>query len=259
MTHAMPQSAKVYLWCAYPEDYAEKTIAERCLAWLQPEEMERWERYRSEELRREFLAAHALLRTALSQEAARIGEAMLPQEAWSFRNGVHGKPHVDSQTGLRFNLATCADLVVCAVTHGAEVGVDAEPITRAADVLELAPEVFSPLEVQQMNALQGPQKLERALSLWTLKESYIKACGMGLALPLEKFSFRFGDAGQIQLETDAQVDANPARWKFCELRYAAHNIALMLEYGGTPELQFLELRPWKSEPLEIATVVEWHG
>jgi 4'-phosphopantetheinyl transferase len=143
--------------------------------------------------------------------------------------------------------------VVCLIAQGAEVGVDAEPIDRAEKVAELAPEVLSPLELAQLEALRGPEKLDRALSLWTLKEAYLKARGVGLSLPLNKFSFLFGGAEGIRLELDPYMGTEPgSRWRFCLLEHAGHRIALMAEPATVPELQVWEARPLLAPPTRLA-------
>jgi len=72
-------------------------------------------------------------------------------------------------------------------------------------IMELVPKVFSPVEQAQLAALADAEKLDRALSLWTLKESYIKARGLGLLVPLDEFSFVFGGAEGIRLEIDPRL------------------------------------------------------
>ncbi len=76
---------------------------------------------------------------------------------------------------------------------GPEVGVDVEAFSRAEEIVPLAPKVFSLAEQEQLNALPAAERPHRALSLWTLKEAYIKARGMGLSLPLRGISFLFGE------------------------------------------------------------------
>ena len=49
---------------------------------------------------------------------------------------------------------------------------------------------YLPVEQAQLAALPDAEKQDRALSLWTLKESYIKARGLGLLIPLDKIIVR---------------------------------------------------------------------
>ena len=52
------------------------------------------------------------------------------------------------------------------------------------------------------------------VEFWTLKESYIKARGMGLSIPLKQFSFRFPRENLIELAIDALPHDVPERWRF---------------------------------------------
>jgi 4'-phosphopantetheinyl transferase len=103
--------------------------------------------------------------------------------------------------------------------------------------------VFSPRERAQLEDLPEAERPERALRLWTLKEAYIKARGMGLALPLNKFYFVFEGANDIRMEADEDFDDQPERWRFCLLEFAGHCIALMVEDSAAPELNVWEARP----------------
>ncbi len=185
-------------------------------------------------MRREFLATHALARIALSNHYP------LAPQAWHFSFNSYGKPAAEPDCGLRFNLSNSPGLVVCLIASGVEVGVDVEPCARAGKIAELAPEVLSPLELAQLDALREDEKLDRALRLWTLRESYMKARGMGLSLPMKRFSFLFGGAEGIRLELDPDLNDQPERWRFCSLDHAGHRIALMVERAGAPELQIWE-------------------
>jgi 4'-phosphopantetheinyl transferase len=133
-----------------------------------------------------------------------------------------------------------------------EVGLDVESYERAEEIAELAPEVFSPVELAQLEALRGPDRLDRALSLWTLKEAYIKARGIGLSLPLQRFSFVFGGVEGLRLELDPCLGDEAARWRFCLLEHAGHRVALMVEQMTTPALQLWEARPLLSTPTRRA-------
>jgi 4'-phosphopantetheinyl transferase len=239
----------LYLWCAYPDDLINAETAEACTALLSDEERGRVLRLKFERHRRESLATRALMRTALS-----YGRSVAAQ-AWQFKVNAQGKPAVDCAVhpdcGVHFNLSNSLGLVVCLVAEDAEVGVDVEPLERADQILKLAPEVFSAAEQAQLAALEGAEKLDRALSLWTLKESYIKARGMGLALPLDKFSFLF-DAEGIRLEIDGSLGDRPEHWRFCKLDHAGHRIAVMVEGADAGKLELLEARPILAPPVRVS-------
>ncbi|MFM8333502.1 MAG: 4'-phosphopantetheinyl transferase family protein [Candidatus Methylumidiphilus sp.] len=224
----------LHLWCADPNDLLDADAAQACAALLSAEEKARWQAFRFERHRREYLATRALVRMALSHYHP------LPLADWRFPRNAYGKPACDPDCGLRFNVSNTPNLVVCLVAQGREVGVDTEPCDRAADILALAPEVFSPLELAGLETLSALDKMDRALSLWTLKESYIKARGMGLSLPLDKFSFVFNSTTDIALVLDPCLEDKPKRWQFGLLAYAGHRIAFMHERIANVDLQ---LRP----------------
>lgn len=223
------------LWCARPDDLLDPQVEAACSRLLCEEEQARWKRFKFERNQREFLATHALARTALSRQIP------IAPERWRFQFNDHGKPSIHPDCGLRFNLSNSTTLVVCLITANAEVGVDIEPRTRAESILEIAPRMFSPLELFQLRSLPIEQQPERALRLWTLKEAYIKARGMGLAIPLDKFSFAFDPLRNIRMEIDPALADSPDHWQFCQFELKQHCIAIMLEIVNesnlAPELQ----------------------
>ncbi len=240
------------LWCAYPDDLLAEGVAEECAALLTEEERARVARFRRERQQRESLATRALVRKTLS-----LYRPVLPGD-WRFTANAQGKPAVEPECGPRFNLSNSLGLVVCLVAEDADVGVDAESHERAGEILKLAREVFSAEEQAQLGSLPEAEKLDRALSLWTLKEAYIKARGMGLALPLDKFSFLFGGAEGVRLEMEPGLEDEAGRWRFCLLDRAGHRIAAMVERKAAGELDVWEARPVLAEPVRVDVgEVEW--
>lgn len=235
----------LHLWCAYPNDILEAPAAAACAALLSQDERGRWQRFLFEANRREFLATHALARTALSHY-----RPVAPQ-AWRFQVNDYGKPAIEPDCGLRFNLSNSPGLVVCLVAEGAEVGVDVEPVSRADKIAEVAHKVFSAAERAQLQALPAAERLDRGVSLWTLKESYIKGRGMGLSLPLEKISFLFDAAGGARMVLDPALGDEPGRWRFRQVDYAGHRIAVMADAPIEHPLEIWEVRLPLSAPMRV--------
>lgn len=235
----------VRLWYAYPDDLLDKALAELCLSLLSRAEVERLQSLRFDKDRREFLASRVNLRCALSQcGAAAPGD-------WKFRLNDYGKPEVDPDCGLRFNVSHSSQLAVCVVTRGTPVGVDVESVERADEIASIAPEVFSAEELAQFEALSGAARGERALSLWTLKEAYVKARGMGFSLPLKAFSFLF-DEDEIRLVPDSSLDEEARHFRFCLFDHAGHRVAVVAEGPTQPELQIWQARPLLGAPVRMA-------
>jgi 4'-phosphopantetheinyl transferase len=255
------------LWLADPGDLAESAVEEACAALLDDAERARAARFRFDRHRREYLATHALTRVALSHAHP------LPPQAWRFSVNKYVKPSPIPECGLRFNQSNSVELAVCLVARstanpgaataevGAEVGVDVESFARAEEIVPLAPRVFSAAERAQLDALPAAERPDRALSLWTLKEAYIKARGMGLSLPLQGISFLFdgpntGRPDAMRLEVELGVDDDPVRWRFCQFDHAGHRIALAVEANAAPgpeiASEIFEVRPPTGPPTRLA-------
>jgi 4'-phosphopantetheinyl transferase len=229
------------LWYADPAALADAAVEQACAGLLDEAERDRAARFRFARHRHEFLATHALARTALSQAHP------LPPRAWSYALNAHGKPAPEPCCGLSFNQSNSVDMAVCFVARlpfSPEIGVDVESFARAESIVPLASRVFSPAEQAQLAARAAADRPARALSLWTLKEAYIKARGLGLSLPLHSISFLFGGEESLRFAADPAVDGNPARWRFAQLDHAGHRIALAVEAAEPlPELEIFAAQP----------------
>ncbi|MDR0779464.1 MAG: 4'-phosphopantetheinyl transferase superfamily protein [Pseudomonadales bacterium] len=187
------QRVCVDLWCA-PEPAAyDPILTQRYATLLSGAERARWQRFVREADRNRFLLARALVRTVLAAY-----RAMAPQDL-EFTADAWGKPHLlplpQEQTPPHFNLSHTQGMAVLAVSRQAPLGVDVERVARVADAEALALRYFAPEEWRALQALPHDERQAHFLRLWTLKEAYVKALGLGLRMPLDSFAFSFaGDA-----------------------------------------------------------------
>jgi 4'-phosphopantetheinyl transferase len=219
----------VDLWYWHDEDIAVSLRAAHATL-MTTEERDQYRRFRFERDRRLFLATRVLVRTVLSRYAS-----VAPAD-WRFAAGVHGKPHVAHPPltpSIHFNLANTSGLVACAVSVAHEaIGVDVERAQELADAMPLAERYFAAREIQALRALPVAEQPRRFVAYWTLKESYIKARGLGLTLPLDQFSFCLAD-GRIAVDFDHRLADDSTRWRFSLLDMSPqHVLAVGVDTGG---------------------------
>jgi 4'-phosphopantetheinyl transferase len=205
---------EAHLWYALPDELTDPRLLARYLDLMAPEERERQLRYLFEKNRHEYLITRALVRTVLSRYRP------VDPKAWVFEAGPYGKPDiVDPPIAqkIRFNLSNTAGLVACIVAADRDVGVDTEEVERASRAIEVADRFFSPIEVRALRSLPEALQARRFTTYWTLKEAYIKARGMGLAIPLDQFSFLLSPDKEPAIAFDPRLEDDPLTWQFARL------------------------------------------
>jgi 4'-phosphopantetheinyl transferase len=252
MSHASSETGidhdTLSLWLACPSAAFAEDLKPQYQSMISSEERARLERLHFERDRREYLVAHVLVRRALSHFRP------TPPEAWKFSHNRYGKPAIDPECGLRFNLSHASDLTVCLISHRGEVGVDVEPHGRGDDILEIASTVFSLAELAQIESLEQSQKADHALTLWTLKEAFVKAQGKGFSLPLKTISFlRDGKTG-FRLQVQSLERDTGRNCRFCLINHDAHRIAIVAESRVDPKLELWELASLIDTPRQLAAV-----
>ena len=140
--------------------------------------------------------------------------------------------------------------LACLVATGREVGVDVEERQRSAELLGVAHHYFSPFEIAALNSLPRREQADRVITYWTLKESLVKARGVGLAIPLDQCSFDLDDRSDrgIRIFIDPRLGDDPDSWQFWILRYGrGHFIAASIRRrdGDTLSLRVRELVPMR--------------
>lgn len=108
---------------------------------------------------------------------------------YNYRFNDYGKPYLDD-TNIFFNISHSGDYAICALSDK-EIGIDIQQIRKTTS--NITEKCFSDDETKYINSFENDDKLEAFYRIWTLKESFIKNIGVGLALPLKDFSINIGN------------------------------------------------------------------
>ncbi|WP_271253861.1 4'-phosphopantetheinyl transferase family protein [Pseudanabaena sp. Chao 1811] len=149
---------------------------------LSEDERSRADRFKRENLRRNFVAARGNLRIILAQWLG------CKPKAIQFSYSDRGKPYLQNSKGIYFNLAHSQDFAIYVVSSDREVGIDLEYINPQCDIEGIAQRYFSPSEYEVIKGLgdRDPSLAVQAFyQAWTLKEAYGKATGQGITNILE--------------------------------------------------------------------------
>ena len=204
---------QVDIWLARDPHLRDAPVLDGLSQSLSADEHARVARMHFPEDRNQQLVTRGMVRQVLSLYVPGVAPA-----GWSFERNTHGRPAIsgasEAARDLRFNLAHTPGLVALAVARDAEVGVDVERADKRAP-LAVARRYFSAAEVAAMEALPAEDQARRFRRLWTLKESYLKATGTGVAGGLGSMTFHIEPQG-VRFERVA--DAAASRWVFREFQ-----------------------------------------
>ncbi|MBA2664808.1 MAG: 4'-phosphopantetheinyl transferase superfamily protein [Bradymonadaceae bacterium] len=226
-----PEGDQVHLWVVRTQAAVEPAILERYRALLSAQERAQYGRFLRARDSHRYLVTRALVRSVLSRYRERS------PEQWCFDQGPHGRPQLQGAGKLRFNLSHTNAMVVLALGCEREIGVDVEDAGRSCDMLNIAAHYFSPGELACLRALEGAELRRCFFSLWTLKEAYIKARGIGFALALDQFSFQIDASGRIGMHIEASLGDDAGSWQFWQLEVGDdHILALAIRAAAEASL-----------------------
>jgi 4'-phosphopantetheinyl transferase len=228
------QAGDVDVW------YVDLTLGRGTVATLRArlagDERARADRFKFEPDARRFIvtrsALRAVLGTYLAVEPGRL----------AFSYGPHGKPALEgAHASLQFNVSHSGELALIAAGWRRAVGVDVEQWRPLPDMAAIAARVFAPAERHTLAGLAEAERSAAFFRCWTRKEAFIKATGLGLAQPLDRFVVSLAAHDPVGF---LDIDGDPvalARWTLHDLRVpAGYAGALVVE--GAPRA--MRLRRW---------------
>jgi 4'-phosphopantetheinyl transferase len=209
-------------------------------ALLSQAELERAGRFHFQRDRQRSIASRALLRILLG------GLLALPPQRLQFSNSAQGKPALtgpDVPAPLHFNLAHAGSLVVFAVTHEGQIGVDIECHRTIDEVEHLADQLFSEQEKAQWRTVPPRRRTEAFLNYWTRKEACLKAIGRGITGELTEI--------EVTLLPDQPAEVigehgskTSGRWRLFSFTPAHGYVGALAIPGGLTDAQ-IHCHEWK--------------
>ncbi|MBB2674371.1 UNVERIFIED_ORG: 4'-phosphopantetheinyl transferase [Rhizobium esperanzae] len=181
----------VALW-QYPENEGDE---KRWMRSLSSNELERATTYRFVRDRTSFIAGRYLLRQRLGVHT------QTPPDKLVLVADAYGKLKVAGHDGLQFSLSNADGLVAVAIASGCErIGIDCE---RAdAEIEAAALESYCRLDERRwLDRVPAGERPRAAVALWTLKESHLKALGVGLRQDPRSVGFSWQDSIPILVQS----------------------------------------------------------
>lgn len=175
-----PPAGEVHLWAALLDENAPRDG----IAWLDPAEASRMQRFARRRDAVRFRNARGMLRSVLGRYLDRAPGTV------RYVIGRHGRPELqdDGGTGLRFNTSASGGVALVGITTGVPVGVDVERPSAPLDPVALARAVFHPDECEGITRLaDGDEQMAAFYRCWTRKEAVAKGVGLGLRIGFDRF------------------------------------------------------------------------
>ena len=185
------------------------TPVEPYLKLLQPDELARANRFYFEKDRKHFTVARGFLRLLLGRYLQTDPARLM------FSYGAYGKPSLESEQTLRFNMSHSHGMALYAFTEAREIGVDVERIRADFTSDDIARRFFSPVEVERLCGLPSADRVQGFFRCWTRKEAYIKATGRGLSQALDGFDVTLGPGESATLLRNE--DGSHERWTMADV------------------------------------------
>lgn len=171
------------------DEYIDKYIFDKLVLMLSKQKQNRIRKFIQYEDALRALVSDLLIRSII------IEKLNIKNNDIIFQFNKYGKPFLKNYDFFKFNISHSGKWVTCAISQSS-IGIDIEQI-KPID-FEIAKKFFSHTEYIDISEKTEQEKSNYFYALWTLKESYVKAVGKGLAIPLNSFTIKIGNKITIQ-------------------------------------------------------------
>jgi len=129
--------------------------------------------------RKQFIVVRGRLRCLLAEYTHEDPATII------FSKNRYGKPFLQNNEDLVFNISHSADKLLIAVAVQCQMGVDIEIWKPRGDLMPLVDRCFALSEKKYWSGLPFSTRTAAFYSIWTRKEAFVKAVGRGIALGLQ--------------------------------------------------------------------------
>lgn len=240
-------------WRPTPEQW---TLAAQC---IQPEEKQRIGKFVFQKDAKPAMCGRLLLRKV-------IGESLsIPYREIQLSRTEKGKPFLENHSqhfpNFNFNVSHQGEYAMLAAESEYQVGVDVMQIEYPRN--RGTQKFFSTFERQftarEWSAIRGPtsewQQLTNFYRFWCLKESYVKALGIGIGFTLHRLEFHVNSevpVGRTVCDTKVYVDGSLQQdWRFEETMLDdKHGVSVALKKKDSGQKWSPSTHPFKQLDFE---------
>lgn len=183
---------------------------------LSEEEREYVNHFNNHEDRMRSAVGKILIRKLLAQYMN------ISEETVVISKGRYGKPYIDNEVSIQFNISHSGKMVLAAVSREIIVGIDIEKISQLPEYISLAEHYFT---VNEWKNIAAADSIELFYDYWTAKEAYVKAVGMGLSKDFRSFwiiGSSVIDNSAQQIPWTGQEIEVPALWTGRKIKVPIH-------------------------------------
>lgn len=244
----------VDVWVSYYDEIDDERLHAQYRALLSPEERHQELRFHFRNDQQRYLITRAMARTVLSRYVS------MDPRAWRFVTNRYGRPEIVNRTpeaaGLEFNISHTRGLIALGIARCRDIGVDVEDIRACEVPRDIADRCLAASERIELARVPPHERHTQFLEYWTLKESYIKARGMGLSIPLDQFSFQYPRQQAVRISIAPQLRDDADRWCFWQYNPTPRHLLAICVRRRPLERLVLTIR--RVVPLVSEEVVDSH-
>jgi 4'-phosphopantetheinyl transferase len=204
MASLMPDlvPGEIHVWCLQGE--IGDALLEHFWLMLSHQERARANAFHKQRDRVRFIVRHWTLRMLMSHYVG-VKPGMI-----TFTRGQYGKPSLlwPQAKGLNFSLSQTEGVALLSFAYTRAIGVDIEKEKNIPDLMMVGNEVFSDRELKTLQAREGVSRMRRFFTMWTRKEAYLKALGLGFGVDPRQVTLldapQLGN-GRFQLVRDMSI------------------------------------------------------